>query len=149
MIKTRHVTGRSLNKCPQRKGSSRNTFVEKLFDKYYDLFRTEARGHGHSNPNMVYDTLPPQDTHIHQILDSEVKVMITMTLTWYAALHHPMMHPHTKFGIPTSSNIGDVLWTRYSRNDVRTQNGKCQTLHNPKMHPHHHTFYLEFLPQIL
>ena len=29
------------------------------------------------------------------------------------ALRHPKMHPHTKFGIPTSKNIGDMHRTRH------------------------------------
>ena len=28
-----------------------------------------------------------------------------MTRKWYATLCHPKMHPHTKFGIPTSKNV--------------------------------------------
>ena len=35
-----------------------------------------------------------------------------MTQKWYATLCHPKMHPHTKFGIPTSKNIGDMDRTR-------------------------------------
>ena len=35
-----------------------------------------------------------------------------MTQKWYATLRHPKMHPHTKFGIPTSKNIGDMDRTR-------------------------------------
>ena len=41
---------------------------------------------------------------------SEVKV--TVTQGWYATLSHPKMHPQTKFGIPTSNNIRDILWTQ-------------------------------------
>ena len=39
---------------------------------------------------------------------SEIKVKVTVTRRWYATLRHPKMHPHTKFGIPTSKNIGDM-----------------------------------------
>ena len=35
-----------------------------------------------------------------------------MTQKWYATHRHPKMHPHTKFGIPTSKNIGDMDRTR-------------------------------------
>ena len=42
---------------------------------------------------------------------SEVKVKVTVTRKWYATLRHPKMHPHTKFGIPTSKNIGDMQRT--------------------------------------
>ena len=42
-----------------------------------------------------------------------------MTRKWYATLRHPKMHPHTKFGIPTSKNVGDMNRTR-SGTDERT-----------------------------
>ena len=35
-----------------------------------------------------------------------------MTRKWYATLPHPKMYPHTKFGIPTSKNKGDMDRTR-------------------------------------
>ena len=50
---------------------------------------------------------------------SEVKVKVTVTRKWYATHRHPKMHPHTKFGIPTSKNIGDMHRTR-SGTDGRT-----------------------------
>ena len=50
---------------------------------------------------------------------SEVKVKVTVTRKWYTTLRHPKMHPHTKFGIPTSKNIGDMHRTR-SGTDGRT-----------------------------
>ena len=50
---------------------------------------------------------------------SEVKVKVTVTRKWYVTLCPPKMHPHTKFGIPTSKNIGDMHWTR-SGTDGRT-----------------------------
>ena len=34
-----------------------------------------------------------------------------MTRKWCATLSHPMMHSHTKFGVPTSKNIKDILRT--------------------------------------
>ena len=45
-----------------------------------------------------------------------------MTRKWYATLRHPKMYPHTKFGIPTSMNIGDMDRTRKrdGRTDGRT-----------------------------
>ena len=43
---------------------------------------------------------------------SEVKVKVTVTRKWYATLRHPKMHPHTKFGIPTSKIIGYMHRTR-------------------------------------
>ena len=41
---------------------------------------------------------------------SEVKVKVTQK--WYLTLRHPKMHPHIKFGIPTSKNIGDMHRTQ-------------------------------------
>ena len=41
-----------------------------------------------------------------------------MTRKWYVTLRHPKMYPHTKFGIPTSKNIGDMDRTR--KRDGRT-----------------------------
>ena len=43
---------------------------------------------------------------------SELKVKVTVTRKWYATLRHPKMHPHIKYGIPTSKNIGDMHRTR-------------------------------------
>ena len=57
------------------------------------------------------------------IAKSEVKV--TVTRKWYATLRHPKMHPYTKFGIPTSKNIGDMHRTRSGtdgQTDERTPN---------------------------
>ena len=44
---------------------------------------------------------------------SEVKFKVTVTQLWYVTLLHPKMHPHTKFEIPTSNNIRDMLRTRF------------------------------------
>ena len=83
-------------------------------------------------PSMVRDTLPSQDISTHQIWNSylkeyrryasdsmqfletrsEVKFKVTVTQLWYGTLRHPMMHRHTKFEIPTSNNIRDMLRTR-------------------------------------
>ena len=43
------------------------------------------------------------------ILETRSEVKVTMTQVWYATLRH---HAHTKFGIPTSNNIRDMLRTR-------------------------------------
>ena len=81
---------------------------------------------------MVRDTPPSQDAFPHQIWNSYlkeyrryapdskqfletmsgVKVNVTGTQGWCATLCHPKMHQHTKFGIPTSNIIGDMLRTR-------------------------------------
>ena len=90
---------------------------------------------------MVCDIPPSQDASTHQIWNSYLKeyrryvldrkwdgwadivitiktkaeVKVTVTRKWYAVLCHPKMHPHTKFGIPTSKNIGDMHLTRSGR----------------------------------
>ena len=81
---------------------------------------------------MVCDTLSSHDAFTHQIWNSylkeyrryvsdsmqfletrsEVKFKVTVTQLWYATLHHPKMHPHTKLEIPTSNNLKDMLRTR-------------------------------------
>ena len=45
-----------------------------------------------------------------------------MTRKWYVTLRDSKMYPHTKFGIPTSKNIGDMDRTRKGdgRIDVQT-----------------------------
>ena len=42
---------------------------------------------------------------------SEVKFKVTVTKLWYATLCHLKMHDHTKFEIPSSNIIRDVLQT--------------------------------------
>ena len=65
---------------------------------------------------------------------SEVKVKVTVTRKWYATLRHPKMYPHTKFGIPTSKNKGDMDRTRKrdGRTDGRTD-GQCDYYMPPKV----------------
>ena len=95
-----------------------------------------------SDPKKVNDTPPSQDAYTHQIMNSYLKeyrryapdtkregrtdrrtdvvitiktkseVKVTVTGKWYATPRHPRMHPHPKFGIPTSKNIGDMHRTR-------------------------------------
>ena len=57
-----------------------------------------------------------------------------MTRKWYATLCHPKMYPHTKFGIPTSKNIGDIDRTRKRDGwtDGRTD-GQCDYYMPPKV----------------
>ena len=57
---------------------------------------------------------------------SEVKVKVTVTRKWYATLCHPKMHPHTKFGIPTSKDIGECTGHEAGRMDGRTPNIEYQ-----------------------
>ena len=58
---------------------------------------------------------------------SEVKVKVTVTRKWYATLGHPKMHPHTKFGIPTSKNIEDMHRTQSGTD------GQCDYYMPPKV----------------
>ena len=46
------------------------------------------------------------------ILKTRSEVKVTVSRKWYATLRHPKMYPLTKFGIPTSKNIGDMDRTR-------------------------------------
>ena len=41
-------------------------------------------------------------------------------------LRHPKMHPHTKFGISTSKNTGDMHWTQSG------MEGQCDYYMPPK-----------------
>ena len=82
------------------------------------------------------------------ILKTRSEVKVTVTPKWYATLRHPKMHPHIKFGIPTSKNIGDMHRTRSgtdghfitikTKSEVKvTKTRKWYvTLCHPKMHPH-------------
>ena len=65
----------------------------------------------------------------------QVKVKVTVTGKWYAILRFSKMHPHTKFGIPTSNKIGDMHRTRSGtdgRTDWRTD-GQCDYYMPPKI----------------
>ena len=46
------------------------------------------------------------------ILKTRSKVKVIETRKWYSTLCHLKVHPHTKFGIPTSKNIGDMHRTQ-------------------------------------
>ena len=104
---------------------------------------------------MVRDTLSSQNASTHQIRDSYLKqykrcapdtiilktrseVKVTVTRKWYATLRHPKMHTHTKFGIPTSKNIGDMDRTRKrdGHTDGHTDgltDGQCDYYMPPKV----------------
>ena len=81
---------------------------------------------------MVCDTPPFQDAFTYGIWNSylkeyrryepdsmqfletrlEVKFKVKVVQLWYGTLRDPKMHPRTKFEIPTSNNIRDMLQTR-------------------------------------
>ena len=83
---------------------------------------------------MVRDTLSSQDVFKHQIWNSYLKeyrayapdsmpiletrseVKVAVTKGRYATPIHPKMRAHTKFGIPTSNNIKDMLQHEFSKN---------------------------------
>ena len=46
------------------------------------------------------------------ILKTKSEVKVTVTRKWYMTLRYPKILPHTKFGIPNSKNIRDMLWTQ-------------------------------------
>ena len=86
---------------------------------------------------MIHDTLPSQDASTHliwnsylkeyrsfapdlmQILETRSEVKVTVIGKWNGTIRNSKMHSHTKmpskmhlhtkFGIPTSTNITDVL----------------------------------------
>ena len=80
------------------------------------------------NIGDMHQTQSGTDGHFITIkTKSEVKVKVTVTRKWYATLPHPKMHPHTKFGIPTSKNIGDMHRTRMGTE------GQCDYYMPPKV----------------
>ena len=107
--------------------------INNIRDMLRTLFFLKTRsGQGHRDPLMVQDTPPSQDAFTHpnwnsylkenrryepdsmQFLQtrSEVKFNVTVTQLWYRTLPHLKVHPHTKFEVPTSNDIRDMLRTR-------------------------------------
>ena len=74
--------------------SSLDTFKQQIWNSYLKEIRRYAP-----------DSMQFLETR------SKVKIKVIVTQLWYATLRHPKMHSHTKFEIPTSNNIRDVLWT--------------------------------------
>ena len=58
-----------------------------------------------------YRRYAPDTMHFLEIR-SEVKFKVTVTQLWYATLPHLKMHHHTKFEIPSSNMIRDMLRTQ-------------------------------------
>ena len=57
-----------------------------------------------------------------RILETRSEVKVAVALWRYATLIHPDMRAHTKFGIPTSNNIRNMLQTRFflrTRSEVK------------------------------
>ena len=65
------------------------------------------------------------------ILKTMSEVKVTVTRKWYATLCHPNIHPHTKFRIPSLSNIGDMHRT-WSGMEGQT-GGQCDYHMPPKV----------------
>ena len=96
----------------------------------HDYSKNWVRDQGHSDPKIVCDIPPYQDASTHQIWvsylqesrryaphsmpipETRSKVKVKVTQQWYVTLCHPKIHPHTKFRIPTSKNIGDMHQTQ-------------------------------------
>ena len=88
----------------------------------HDHFKNWVRGQCHSDPRMVCDTWPPQDTSTHQIWNSYLKeyrsyapdlmpiletrseVKVIVTGKWNGTIRHSKMHSHTDIGILTLNN---------------------------------------------
>ena len=75
--------------------SSKDAFTYQIWNSYLKEYRRYAP-----------DSMQFVETR------SEVKFKVTVTQLWYATLRHPKMHIHTKFEIPTSNNIREILRTR-------------------------------------
>ena len=109
---------------------------------------------------MTRDNPQSQDVYTHQIWNSylkeyrryapdsmqfletrsEVKFKVTVTQSWYTTLRHSKMHPHTKFGIPTSNSMryapDTIILKTRSEVKVTVTRKWYATLHYPKMYPH-------------
>ena len=55
------------------------------------------------------------------ILEIKSQVKVTVTRKWNRTIRHSKMHSHTKFGIPTSNNIRDMLRYKKFQNEVGGQ----------------------------
>ena len=51
-----------------------------------------------------------------QFLETRSEVKVTVTQLWYTILPLPKTHSHTKFEVPTSNNIRDMLGTQLFKN---------------------------------
>ena len=112
----------SRDKCPQRNGSSQDTFVEsylttRLTDHFFRFFRTDVRGNRHSDPK-TYVTLGDPKMYPHTklgtpnssiILELRPRVKVTVTNIQYATLCNPKTYPHNKYGFSTSNCTIDML----------------------------------------
>ena len=68
------------------------------------------------------------------ILETRSEVKVKVTQGWSATPCHLKMHAHTKFGIPTSTNIGDMHRTSGGTD------GQCDYYMPPKVPLGHKKF---------
>ena len=101
--------------------------VEDMLQTWLFLKEVRSKDHDPSDPKIVRNTLPSQDVFTQSpslwflpqitwklcpgtiILETRSDVKITVTKIWFATLRHPQMHTHSKFVIPTSNNVWDML----------------------------------------
>ena len=72
--------------------SSQDAFTYQIWNSYHKEYRIYAQ-----------DSMQFLETR------SEVGFKVIVTQLWYATLCHPKLHLQTKFEIPTSNNIRDML----------------------------------------
>ena len=101
---------------------SQDVSTHQIWNSYLKEYRRYA-------PDTKRDGRTDRQTDIVISLKTkfEVKVKVTVTRKWYTTLRHPKMHPHTKFGIPPSKNIGDLHRTRSGTD------GQCDYYVPPKV----------------
>ena len=92
----------------------------------YTNSSVETMSHGKIDPEAVCDTLQPQDVSTHQMWGSYVKlyrrytpdmvplellpeIKVTVTHKQSGKISNSRIYLHTKFGIPMSNNIEDIL----------------------------------------
>ena len=73
-------------------------------------------------------TNAPKDTIF---LEMRPEVKVTVTRKQYVTLCDPKLYPHTKFGIPTSNIIEDMLWTGFFYNSGQRSSSRSQGPENP------------------
>ena len=64
-------------------------------------------------PQIIYEICTRHDANGLIILETRSEVRSKSKLfKWYETLHNSKMHPHTKFGILISNNLGNMLRTQ-------------------------------------
>ena len=73
---------------------------ENMKNNWISIFQTYLKEYKRYAPDMIFLQLRPE-------------VKVTVTRKQYMTLNDPKMHPQTKFGIPTSNKIEDMVWTQF------------------------------------